>query len=123
MGSSKKILIVDDTIELQQMISDVLTMEGYTVFTAPNGKEGLHMVIKHNPDLIITDLVMPVMNGYLFVAEVRGIPAFRDTPILVFSAKPQKEIDAEVLRSGANRFVAKPSSMDILLQCVNELIP
>jgi Response regulators consisting of a CheY-like receiver domain and a winged-helix DNA-binding domain len=119
----KTILIVDDTIELQQMISDVLVMEGFTVITANNGEAGLKMVVKHNPDLIITDLVMPVMNGYLFIAEVRKIAAHVKTPILVFSAKPQKEIDTESINWGANKFVAKPSSMDILLQSVTELIP
>lgn len=117
----KLILIVDDTPDLLEGLSDFLRMEGFQTLTAANGSEGLHVLGKSPVDLIITDLLMPVMDGMEFVRQVKNNVATTRIPIIVYSAKPEEEIHNHVLTLGANRFIGKPGSLDNLLTAVLEL--
>jgi DNA-binding response OmpR family regulator len=70
-ASSKKILIVEDEAPLRNAVSDILTFEGFQVFQAKNGQEGLEVALKEKPDLILLDLMMPVMDGLSMLEKLR----------------------------------------------------
>jgi len=118
----KCIVVVEDTAALRASIVELLQMEEYKVSYASHGKEALALLEKVKADLIITDLLMPEMNGFDFIARVRENAKWKSIPILVFSAMPAHENEEKILRMGANSYLKKPSTLDDLLEAVNKLI-
>ena len=118
----KHILVVEDTPALRTNIVELLRMENYSVSYANHGKEGLARLEETNTDLIITDLMMPEMNGFDFIARLRENPQWQQIPILVFTAMPAHENEEKVLRMGANSYLKKPSTLEDLLESVKKLI-
>lgn len=120
-----RILLIEDTEDLGENIRDVLSIEGFDVVWARNGKAGFDTYREINPDLIVTDIIMPLMNGLEVVREVRtsekqaGASAI---PIIILSAKATPEDQAEGLAAGANIYLKKPCSIDNLLRAVRSLI-
>ncbi|GHN02179.1 hypothetical protein WSM22_36680 [Cytophagales bacterium WSM2-2] len=117
----KKILVVDDTPDLLQSLEELLLMEGYKVYVATNGVEGLKVLSTVTPDLIISDLLMPEMDGEKMISELRRDKKTKNIPVLVFSASPY---DKEKLANnmGAGDFLLKPSTPDIILEVVERLL-
>lgn len=118
----KRILVVDDTPDLLEGLCEFLKMEEYDVCNAPNGKEALTVLEEREIDLVITDLLMPVMDGFDLIKSIRADERFRLLPIIVFSAKPRTENQQQALDTGADRFVTKPSPLDSILMMVKELV-
>jgi DNA-binding response OmpR family regulator len=118
----KQILLVEDTVDLRTSIFELLTMENYEVALSANGEEAMFLLEKVNPHLIITDLLMPKMNGFDFIALVRKELKWKNVPILVFSAMPPQENEKKVLELGANLYLKKPSTLNALLEAVNKLM-
>jgi CheY-like chemotaxis protein len=116
----KKILLVDDTPDIVENIREFLVIEDYKVLTALNGVEALAHLEKETPDLIITDLVMPEMDGFELINQLRSNDRYKQIPILVFSAKPVPADKLEDL--GADKFVLKPSPPETLLVAIDGLI-
>ncbi len=81
-----KILVVDDDPPIRELAEELLTSAGYNVLTARDGEEALRLVYDEHPDLILLDLIMPKMNGFQFVREIRNDPRLNETPILIMSA-------------------------------------
>lgn len=105
----KKILIVEDNPGIQMSLMDEFEAEGYTVFTAGNGNEGLKQVKDYNPDLIILDIMLPGLNGYEVCKKLRM--EGNTTPIIMLTVK-DKEIDKVLgLELGADDYVTKPFSV------------
>ncbi|MBX7233883.1 MAG: response regulator transcription factor [Caldilineales bacterium] len=103
-----KILVIDDSRNLRQMVSSYLEQEGWRVVTAANGREGLRLAEQESPDLIILDLMMPEMGGYEFLREVG--PSHR-TPIIVLTARMEESDKVLGLELGADDYVTKPFSL------------
>jgi two-component system, OmpR family, alkaline phosphatase synthesis response regulator PhoP len=82
----KRVLIIDDNAAIRESIAEVLELEGYSVSEAGDGREGLRLASEAAPDLIILDLMMPVMNGWQFRAAQKEDPALAGVPVLVLSA-------------------------------------
>ena len=117
---SRKILIVEDDPGIQLSIKDEFESLGYRVFTADNGGEGLEMVRDHHPDLIILDLMLPVLDGYEVCKKLRGDGD--NTPILMLTVK-DKEIDKVLgLELGADDYVTKPFSLRELVSRVKAIL-
>lgn len=70
----KRILIVEDEPDIREAMAEALTQENFTVFTASNGKDGLTQALKEKPDLILLDIVMPIMNGHEMLSKLRNDP-------------------------------------------------
>lgn len=105
----KKILIVEDEPGISLSLRDEFESEGYDVIQAENGKEGLNAAREQSPDLIILDLMMPIMNGYEVCKQLRK--EGKSTPILMLTVK-DKEIDKVLgLELGADDYVTKPFSL------------
>jgi DNA-binding response OmpR family regulator len=119
---AKHILIVDDTQDLRNNIRDLLEMEGYRVSHAANGKIALKALQRVTPDLIISDLLMPEMNGFDFIVHVRNNSRWNDVTILVYSAMPVHESEKKALDLGANFYLKKPSTIEVLVDTVTRLI-
>ena len=117
---AKSILIVDDEISSTEVLALILREEGFRVTVASNGRQGLDRLHEASPDLIITDYMMPVMNGVEMAKAVRGQQQYAGVPILIMSG-----VSEAALRSHGDtydRFLRKPFDMDALLEAVHSLL-
>jgi DNA-binding response OmpR family regulator len=118
----KKILIVDDTVSLAESMADILRMEGFEVRIAGNGLEGLAAVAEEKPTLVITDIVMPEVDGFEFISKVRSDASFDNIPIIILSAAVKDERIVDINDIGAEMYLRKPCDVDCLIQSVNQLL-
>jgi CheY-like chemotaxis protein len=117
------ILIVEDVPNVLELLEVTLRFKGYAVITAHNGEEGLAVIEKQRPVLIITDILMPKMDGYAFVQKLRLNPATRAIPVVFLSATYVTPEDKEfALSLGAARFMEKPIDTEDFLLTVAELV-
>jgi len=105
MTPQKNILVVDDEARLVSLVETYLTQSGYGVITASNGAEALVLAQRENPELIILDLMMPVMDGYEFMRTYR---AKRDTPIIILTARVDSDDKLAGFELGADDYLTKP---------------
>jgi len=118
----KKILVVDDDRFILEFVKIVLTKEGFEVLSADNGQKGLDIAIKEKPDIILADLMMPVMDGAELCKKVKSIPSLNETLFLVLSAKTDKNDRIKLLNLGADDFITKPVSKGELIAKINAFI-
>jgi CheY-like chemotaxis protein len=118
----KTILIADDTSDLLDNMVESLEIEGYTVIETKDGAAALEVLEKKNPDLIITDLLMPRVNGFEMIEFVRKDERLSRIPILVYSAMAEPNIIEKSMKLGATMFVTKPCSIDAFLSAVANTI-
>lgn len=114
-GEQKTILITDDNLANRSVIINLLEPIGFKVIEANNGQEGLQQAIAILPDLIITDLVMPVMDGFKFINLLRQSPKLKDIMVIASSASVFDSDQHRSLNAGADGFLPKPISADLLL--------
>jgi len=115
-----KVLIVDDEKDIVEVLKARLENIGLEALSASDGAQGMEMVKSNKPDLIILDVMMPNLNGYEFVREIKGIEEFRNIPIIVLTAK--EELDDLFKQEGVVDYVVKPYNEDELLGKVARLI-
>jgi two-component system chemotaxis response regulator CheY len=106
--TSKAILVVDDADYIRRLVSIVLSLEGYTVVEATNGKEALDILEKTRVDMIITDLNMPVMDGIELVSAMRSEPAYSHIPVVMLTSEFLESRKQKAFESGINEWVPKP---------------
>lgn len=116
----KSILIVDDEVDIIETFSLLFELHGYAVLTASNGQEALRRLEDHTPDLIISDCMMPVMDGITFRKKVEQNPALNDTRFILMSAAPERHDLASVT---VDRFLKKPFQFDELFDAVKAMLP
>lgn len=110
-GQPAKILIVDDEPQIIRVLRTALSTQGYAVRIASNGVEGADVALEWQPDLVITDVSMPEMNGVELCQELR---ANSDVPIIVLSVRNNERMKIEALDAGADDYVTKPFSIQEL---------
>ena len=115
------ILIVEDNDELRSFLSNVLS-ENYKIHLAANGQEGLDAVRKQSPDLIVSDVMMPVMDGLEMVRQLKADPTFCHTPIILLTAKSALEDRIAGLEQGIDDYVTKPFSASYLKVKIQNLL-
>jgi DNA-binding response OmpR family regulator len=118
----KTILLIEDTEDLGEMICDVLTFSGYRVTWAKNGSEGVTHYFSIQPDLVITDLVMPIMNGLEFIAKIHETEKEKRVPIIILSARATPEDKDIGIKAGASLYLSKPCSSQLLLTSIEGLL-
>ena len=116
-----RLLVVDDNVELLMLMSQLLGSK-YHVSTATNGKEALEIIQKEELDIIISDVMMPVMDGLELTRRIKNDPNSRHLPIILLTAKMQDEDREEALRIGADSFVTKPFKMSDLELRINNIV-
>lgn len=107
---AETILVVEDEETTKSLILYKLSNSGYRVATVSNGVQALEFLQKSVPDLIILDLMMPLMSGREFLASIREIEKFRSVPVIILSAKTLEKDVLEGLSLGADDFMKKPFS-------------
>jgi DNA-binding response OmpR family regulator len=112
-----KVLLVEDDFLTARMLQARLEMEGLTVLFAVNGVEALSKIQEERVDIVITDLMMPAMNGYRLIQEIRELPAPHGTvPILVMSSNQNESDIVDCFKAGGDDFMAKPLSMPLMME-------
>jgi two-component system, OmpR family, alkaline phosphatase synthesis response regulator PhoP len=112
---SYKILIVDDDPDIAEMLQYNLSKEGYEVAQAENGSEALLIAAKFRPDIILMDVMMPVLDGIAACRQLRGQPEFRDTYIIFLTARGEEFSEVAAFEAGADDFITKPIKPRALL--------
>jgi CheY-like chemotaxis protein len=119
-----QILVIEDDTSIRGLVSEVLRDDGYEVSEAANGLEALEALGERLPDLIVLDLMMPIMDGWTFVEECHRSRMCDEVPIVVTSASHDLASIAERLRSfGVRTCLAKPFDVDGLLALVERYVP
>ncbi len=114
----KNILVVDDDAINRKLLTAVLKNKGYNIIEANNGVEALSAVESNNIDLILLDVLMPVMNGIEFLQNIKAKPQYMNIPIIVLTTDDTKK--SEVINLGANDFITKPINPTLLLEKLSE---
>lgn len=117
-----KILVVEDTLNLREEICDILSMEGYSVFQAENGKIGFEMALKEHPDLIVSDILMPVLSGFKMYEKLQKEPKTMHIPLIFLSAKAEKKHIRTGMNLGAEDYLTKPISTNDLVNAIKNKI-
>lgn len=115
----KKIIIIDDNEELRNVTKYVLEMEGYEVLTASNGEEGIKIVKKHKPDLILCDLLMPGIDGFEVKKQLSKDASTMIIPFIFMSAVSEQHIIRKGMSFGADDYLVKPVVLDELLNTIS----
>lgn len=116
------VLVVDDSQTVRQMLSELLQKGGLTVVEAVNGLEAKAKIQAKLPDLVITDLIMPEMNGYELCRWMKNDPSAQNIPILVCSTKDQEFDRYWGMKQGADAYITKPFQPGEMLQTVKQLL-
>ncbi len=118
-NQGKKILVIDDDAAMVAAVQARLEANGYSVISASHGEEGLEKAKSECPDLIILDVVMPTMDGYTFVRELRKTPIANEIPVVILSGRDKMKDLFEL--EGINDFLLKPYQGQDLLNKIEEL--
>lgn len=117
----KKIIIIDDDKNIVIAMKYFLTLEGYEVKAASNGEAAFKLLNSYLPDLIILDVKMPVMNGYLFSQIIKEKKELKNIPIILATATPRMT-GGITLHSDCNEYIQKPFDNNALLEKIEKLI-
>ncbi|MBR0550964.1 response regulator [Stakelama marina] len=120
---SKRILTVDDSASMRMLLKASLTKQGFAIEAAEDGEHGLARMHELNPDLLITDINMPKMDGFELIEAVRQLPQFRGTPILVLSTEFSDEKKSRARSAGATGWITKPFDPDKLGAAIRRVCP
>jgi DNA-binding response OmpR family regulator len=117
------LLVVEDDPDIRQLLSTTLTFAGYRVIVAANGWEGLEIIQKERPLIVITDIMMPKLDGFGFVHRLRINPETRQIPVVFITATYVTSEDQEfALNVGATRFIQKPVNLEHFLSTITEVL-
>lgn len=117
------ICVVEDEPALLQLIKEELEDLGHKVLTAPDGEKGAELIMRTRPDLVVSDINMPRMNGYQMLARLKSeMDGIEDIPFLYLSAYADKNDIADGMMTGATAYITKPVDMDALTAWVDSLI-
>ena len=119
LQTQQRILVVDDAGDIREMLRDFLEPEGYNVVTAVNGTEGLRALYVARPSLVISDVFMPQMDGWMFLDRLRE---FTDVPVILLSALGEEHQKVRGLRAGADDYLVKPIRRAELLARVDAIL-
>ena len=119
---NKQILVVDDDVAITELIKSILTKEGYFVFTANNGVEGLKVAEEKKPNLIFMDITMPEQDGYETTELIKKNPELKDVPVIFLSGKSESEDGGRAFAKGGASFIRKPFNNQQLKDLVNLIL-
>lgn len=117
------ILVVENEVSNRVLIERVLSTRGYYCLSASNGREALEILDREQVDLILTDLSMPVLDGYRTTQLIRARPALANVPIVAVTAYALNDENEAALQIGCNEYLTKPFKPRQLLEVVDRLLP
>jgi two-component system chemotaxis response regulator CheY len=119
----KRVLIVDDSRTIRDMVNFTLVNAGYDVVQAENGVEGLDALAQNEIDVIISDINMPEMDGITFIRELRVDPANKAKPVLVLTTESSGDMKSKGREAGATGWIVKPFDPEKLIAVVRKVSP
>lgn len=115
MSQPKTILLIEDNLDIRENTEEILKWSGYKVLTAENGKQGLDMALEHKPDLVICDIMMPVLDGFGVLHMLQRNKDLSETPFIFLTARTERSDFRKGMEMGADDYITKPfNSMDLL---------
>ena len=117
-----QILIAEDSPTQAEQLKYILEKHKYKVLVAKDGKEGIEMVLEHRPSLVITDIVMPEMNGYELCKEIKSREKTRNIPVILLTSFSRSEDVMEGISCGADNFLTKPIREEYLVSHIEEIL-
>jgi two-component system, cell cycle response regulator DivK len=120
---SKRILVVEDQADNRRIVRDLLTRSGYEIVEAVTGEEGVSLAEAQQPDLILMDIQLPMIDGYEATRRIKANPALHHIPIIAVTSYALSGDDVKAYAAGCNDYVAKPFSPRALLAKVREYLP
>lgn len=120
--TGKKVLVVDDEIHIVHVVAIKLRHNGYEVISAENGAEALELALKENPDIIVTDVQMPVMTGPEFVQKLRQNDQTKNTPVIMLTARSFTIEEEEKQNLKISQCLSKPFSPKELLRSIEDIL-
>ena len=114
-----RIMVIDDSKTIRRTAETLLSREGFDVITAQDGYEALGMVVRHRPDLVFVDIMMPRLDGYQTCALIKRHPDFRRIPVVLLSSKDGLFDRAKGRLVGSERYLTKPFTREELLETVS----
>lgn len=121
-ASAVNILIVDDSSSARRSLSQAAKDAGFDVRTAIDGVEAITLIEEHRPDLVLTDLEMPKMNGLELVAHLRSLETTRDLPIVMVTSRSTEKHKSQAMSTGVNSYITKPFTNDDLIYEMHQLL-
>jgi two-component system alkaline phosphatase synthesis response regulator PhoP len=118
----KRILAIDDGIEITQLIHMLLTANGYAVDVALCGRDGIIQAMKRTPDLILLDYMMPDKDGLQVLREIRQTPGLEDIPVIMLTAIAKNDIIKDALKLNVSDYLLKPFDLKNLLERIEKFI-
>jgi len=122
MEGQKKILIVDDEEDIQKLLKIRLEQEGFTIVIAGDGEKGIKVAELEMPDLIILDIMMPKIDGYSCLKEIRRTQKTKDIPILMMSGKEEEKVRDLFAFQKISGYLEKPFELDNLVAKAKEIL-
>ncbi|MGB0911464.1 MAG: response regulator [Nitrospirales bacterium] len=120
----KTVLVVDDSVSMRQMVTFTLKGAGFEVVEAGDGKEAVDKLNGGaKPNLVITDLNMPNMDGISLIKAIRGMPAHKFTPVLMLTTESSGDKKKEGQSAGATGWIVKPFNPDQMLATIGKVLP
>ena len=116
-----KILIIDDNRDILEMWAILFQLEGFDVVTALDGRDGYQKAESESPDIIATDINMPVLDGVRMIQKIRAHPTLSAIPIIAITAYTSRQVES-VKKAGANTLLRKPVETDLLIETVRQLL-
>jgi two-component system, cell cycle response regulator DivK len=123
MSNAKRILIVEDTEDNRQIMRDLLGQAGFEIVEAHDGEAGVAMAAAHQPDLILMDFQLPLLDGYEATRRIKADPTTRDIPVIAVTSYALSGDEAKAMEVGCSGYIAKPFSPKKLLAKVREFLP
>lgn len=118
---NRTILVVDDEPNIVQTLKDRLELNDYNVITACNGKEGLEMALEHLPDIVLLDVIMPVMDGLEMLETLRNDPVGMNISVIMLTARSQTEDIVRANSCGIEDYIVKPFDLSELLEKIERI--
>ncbi len=119
---SKRILVVEDTENNRRILNDLLSNAGFEVLEAVDGEKGVAMATESQPDLILMDIQLPVVDGYEATRRIKSNPALRQIPIIAVTSYALSGDEAKARAAGCDGYVAKPFSPRLILSKIREFL-
>jgi len=119
--NATRVLLVEDAPILRYAFGRLLRLHGFEVMEANNGREALACVSKFRPQLIVTDLTMPIMDGVVLIERLRADPETADVPVVAITAEATEQAEQRARRAGVDDFLAKPIDFNTLLDRLHAL--
>jgi two-component system, OmpR family, alkaline phosphatase synthesis response regulator PhoP len=117
-----KILVVDDEPNIVQTLQDRLEMNNYTVITACNGREGLDKALSESPDIILLDVIMPIMDGHEMLEHLRKNEEGKDVAVIMLTARSQNQDIVRANACGIEDYIVKPFDLSELLEKIESIL-